>query len=207
LSATPPPSADAKEAFLRRVAARTAALDAEPDIAIVPAAPTPLPHRAGLWAGVAAVPRWAAGLAAGLLLAGGIGLGVLLQPRLANGDDGATIAALIEDSLAPRPLTDSQLPNPATGVVYAAPERREALLIALGLPGLADGRRYQVWLFTATGERLGGGLFDVDANGTGQILIAAPDAFAAYRAVGVSAEPAAGSAAPTSPLVLGGWIG
>ena len=129
-------------------------------------------------------------------------LNVALRQEL---DRPQLVAELLTDGDA-HPLTDSSLESPASGVVYVEPARSRALLIAHSLPPVTDDQRYQIWLFTAAGERLSGGTFAADDNGHGQIVFEAPRPLADFAALGVSVEPAAGSAAPTTPLALGGWI-
>jgi len=51
-----------------------------------------------------------------------------------------------------------------------------------------------------------GGFLPVDADGNSEALIEATASFGSYVAVGLSPEPLAGSASPTGPLALGGWI-
>jgi len=153
--------------------------------------------------------RWSAGplmlgLVAGLaLLAVSLGIwNVLLQQDVS---ENRAVAHFLEN-VPGRILDDSVLSPPASGVVYADPERRDALIVAHGLPPLPSDQRYQVWLFTPSGDRVSGGLFDVNDQGIGQALLEAPQPLAAYVALGLSAEPASGSPAPTTPLSLGGWL-
>lgn len=79
-------------------------------------------------------------------------------------------------------------------------------MTARGLAPVPDGYGYQVWLFTETREQVGAAFLPVDALGDGHALVTAPESFAAFWAVGLSAEPLSGSASPTAPLALGGWI-
>ncbi|MGH2557820.1 MAG: anti-sigma factor [Thermomicrobiales bacterium] len=81
-----------------------------------------------------------------------------------------------------------------------------AFLLAHGLPALPSDQRYQIWLFTESGEQISAGSIAGGADGFVQGLIRAPESFAAYWAIGLSAEPYAGNAAPTAPLALGGWL-
>jgi hypothetical protein len=145
----------------------------------------------------------ALGMAAALLLLA-FGLSTL-RPE-APGAGQAIIAGIVAD--APfYPLTDGELRPPATGVLFAAGDAMQAVLVAEGLPLLPTEQRYQVWLFAANGERTSAGLFTPDASGRAEVLLETERELAAYAAVAVSAEPAAGGQGPTSPLALGGWIG
>ncbi len=136
-----------------------------------------------------------------LLLLGG--WNVLLQREL---EERTWVAGLLANPAAAHPLADSELASGARGVFYTEEERPQGVLLASYLPPLGDDQRYQVWLFTEEGERVSGGLFDPNGDGTATAIVEAPSPFGDYWAVGISAEPADGSLAPTSPLVLGGWI-
>ncbi len=196
-------------ALLERVAAREAvapvvASVVAPGVVAPPeVVPTPLPARPPArperWRRLAA--RGALAAAAVLLLAFG-GWNVALQRQL---DQREAVVRLLDNPAAAHALTDGELPD-AQGVFYAVPDGDTALLLASGLPALPPDRRYQLWLFAEDGARESGGLFAVAADGTARVTLRDPAGFARYAAVAVSPEPAIGSAAPTGPLVLGGWI-
>lgn len=116
------------------------------------------------------------------------------------------IAALLLDPDKAHAINDSELDVGAGGAMFVDDEHKIALLIASGLPIPASDERYQVWLFKQNGERVAAGVVPVDSDGVGQAVVRAPEAFAAYWAVGVSLEPASGSEEPTTPLVVGGWL-
>lgn len=132
-----------------------------------------------------------------------VGWNVLLQRQL--GDD-SHLEDLLADPGSAFALTDSEVPTSASATFYVDPTRDDGLLTAQGLPQLTAGQRYQVWLFTEDGQRVSGGSFVPDASGSAVTVIEAPASFDTYWAVAVSAEPEGSSAAPTSPLLLGGWI-
>jgi anti-sigma-K factor RskA len=151
------------------------------------------------------VPRWAlvAASAAMLLVSGLVGWGY--TQRNGNlGDVDGTISALVDDAATAYPLDDSDLAVSATGVVFAEPQGREVYLVANGLPGLPPDQRYQVWLFTARDQLESAGLLTVGADGDLRALLQTPAPFTDYVGVALTAEPATGSASPTSDLVLGG---
>lgn len=175
-----------------------------------PAAPQPLQIVPGeTWAQRAKVVRMPTRLARIVLAAAAIGLLLLggwnlwLQQEL--GDQDALIALIAEPGNA-YPLTDSEIPTEASAIFYVDPQRDRALLTAQNLPSLASDQRYQVWLFTETGERVSGGSFVPEMDGTVALAVDTAEPLSTYWAVGVSTEPAGGSDAPTSPLLLGGWI-
>lgn len=170
------------------------ALPAERSPATGPEArrPTPWPR-----------PALVGALAAAAVLLVAIGVWNL-RPNNESSDRDA-IAAIVAGATA-HPLTDGQLSPPASGVLFTAADDDRAALVAEGLPPLPADQRYQIWLFADDGERTSGGLFAADPGGRAEVVIDPPQPLAAYAAVAVSAEPAAGSQAPTSPLALGGWL-
>jgi anti-sigma-K factor RskA len=151
------------------------------------------------------VPRWAlvAASAAVLLVSGLVGWGYVQRTGNVVNED-ALVSALVDDSAAAYPLDDSDLSVPATGVVFAEPQGHEVYLVANGLPGLPGDQRYQVWLFTAGDHLESAGLLTVGNDGDLRALLRTPAPFTDYVGVALTAEPATGSAAPTSDLVLGG---
>ena len=84
----------------------------------------------------------------------------------------------------------------------AAPQ---AVLMVRDLPRLQPNREYQLWLVREN-TRDNGGTFRVDEQGFGMLLVHAPYPLSAYRAAGITEEPAGGSPGPTSPRVIGGVL-
>lgn len=94
------------------------------------------------------------------------------------------------------------LPESRAILMYQS-ESQQALLFAEGLPPLSADQVYQLWL--VQGEtRISGGLFQVDSNGYGLLLIDAPLGLGSYDRMGVTPEPAGGSPGPTAPAVVRG---
>jgi anti-sigma-K factor RskA len=150
------------------------------------------------------VPRWAlvAAAAAVLLVSGLVGWGY--EQRNGNAVIEDDPIPLVDDSASAYPLDDSDLPVSATGVLFAEPQGREVYLVANGLPALPSDERYQVWLFTTDDQQQSAGMVAVGADGDLRALLETPAPFANYVGVALTAEPATGSAVPTSDLVLGG---
>lgn len=146
--------------------------------------------------------RTAAAVAAALVLALA-GWAISLQREL--GDD-RRVDSLVSTPSFAHFLTDTEAGSTTRGVIYVDPDDDQALVTARGLAPVPAGYGYQVWLFTETGEQASAGFLPVDALGDGHALVTAPEAFEAFWAVGLSAEPLSGSASPTAPLALGGWI-
>ena len=147
--------------------------------------------------------RVALAIAAAVILAVG---GWAVVDRL--GDDGGDdrVAQLTGNPAFAHPLTDTESGSSAAGVIYVDPAEAIAYVTATGLVALPEGRGYQVWLFTERGQQVSGGFLSVDADGNAEALVTTPASFGSYVAVGLSPEPLSGSASPTGPLALGGWI-
>ncbi len=87
-----------------------------------------------------------------------------------------------------------------TEVVYSKQLGKAAISVK-GLPPAPDGKTYQLWYVGAGGTITSAGLFGVDADGSGQALLAGQAA--PTDKVAVSVEPAGGSTQPTTdPLVV-----
>jgi anti-sigma-K factor RskA len=92
----------------------------------------------------------------------------------------------------------------AKGHFWAAPSGQVACLVVQGLPAVAAGQAYQVWLIHGA-ERTSGGIFDA-RDGNGWILVQLDEPLANYDSIGVTVEPRPGSAMPTGPPVLRGAL-
>jgi len=93
----------------------------------------------------------------------------------------------------------------AYGTVVLDMGEREGVLAVTGLPRLDVAHRYQVWLIRGA-ERRRAGLFSVDAQGYGSVLLSVPVDFRDFRGLGVSVEPAGGSPVPTGALLMSGAL-
>lgn len=93
----------------------------------------------------------------------------------------------------------------ARGTLLLRASTTQAVLIVQNLPPLSPDRVYQLWLIRE-GVRDDGGIFRVDNQGFGMLHIQAPYPLNAYRAAGITEEPAGGSPGPTSPRLIGGAL-
>lgn len=86
-----------------------------------------------------------------------------------------------------------------------SPAREAGVMIADGLPPLADGQTYQAWVVYETAWE-SAGTFSVDASGAGTLLVSGghhdDGALGAPTWYCVTVEPAGGSAKRTGPMVL-----
>lgn len=93
----------------------------------------------------------------------------------------------------------------AQGIVYRGEGGTSALICVFDMPELPAGMAYQVWLIQ-DGKRDSGGLFQVSGDGYGILMLDLQRPLSDYSAVGITVEPEAGSAGPTSPRVIGGAL-
>jgi len=94
----------------------------------------------------------------------------------------------------------------ATGHFWATPRGQVGCLVAQGLPPLADGQVYQVWLVHG-GAHVSGGTFEA-RNGNGWVLVRSDEALSDYDTLGVTVERRGGSSEPSSaPVLLGAIAG
>jgi anti-sigma-K factor RskA len=85
------------------------------------------------------------------------------------------------------------------------PAGREAVLVTAGLATLPAERAYQVWLLRG-GQPVPNALFRVGVGGEGRLVVRASTRLRDVDAVAVTPEPAAGSPAPTGPIMLMGEL-
>ena len=94
--------------------------------------------------------------------------------------------------------------DPQAHAMLMRPSRSQsAVLVAIGLEPLPQGRTYQLWLIHNS-ERQSGGVFTVDVEGYGQMTFQSPMPFTEIQQLGVTIEPASGSALPGGDKVLSG---
>lgn len=101
-----------------------------------------------------------------------------------------------------RELKGTDLAPGGAGRIYFDPAQGSGLLVVYGLEALSPNETYQFWMIGANGPE-SAGLFRVQANGQGELLINWHQAFQNYQAVGVSREPAGGSPQPSRIVLLG----
>jgi anti-sigma-K factor RskA len=93
----------------------------------------------------------------------------------------------------------------AYGTLVVDVEDNEGVLAVRGLPKLSPDQSYQLWLKKG-GQVQSGGLFNVDEDGYGSLLVKIPGGFRGFRAFSISVEPADGSPSPSGSLVLKGGL-
>ncbi len=186
--ATPPPSLRASVlagiAQVRPLPPLTAENEAEPDVG---GTVVPIRRRRRT--------AWFAAAAAAAVIAVG---GVAWSPW---SDDAGAPSPMARVAAAADATTVRNTQGGVTTQVAYSKQLGKAAISVKGLPPAPDGKTYQVWYVGAGGTITSAGLFGVDADGSGQALLAG-EATPTDK-VAVSVEPAGGSAQPTTdPLVV-----
>lgn len=104
-----------------------------------------------------------------------------------------------------RVLQGTEVAPQARGALVADPQQATALLVVSGLAPLPPNRVYQFWLIRGE-QPIDAGIFTVDPNGIGQLVVLAPSPIADFQAVGLTVEPEGGSPLPTGDLVMIGTL-
>jgi anti-sigma-K factor RskA len=112
---------------------------------------------------------------------------------------------LMSPTLVERPLAGGEAAPNARGRLYLDPNRRQGMVVVSELPRLTPDRAYQVWL-RGKGGVVSAGLLRMDDRGTGYALLEAVQPLDQFEAIGISLEPAGGSAQPTGPRMLIGSL-
>jgi len=91
----------------------------------------------------------------------------------------------------------------AAGMLVMSDDGDYGVLIVDGLPRLDNTKQYQLWLIS-DGEKANGGVFSVNQEGYGNLLVASSKPLTEYSTFGITVEPEGGSPGPTGVKVLGG---
>jgi anti-sigma-K factor RskA len=83
-------------------------------------------------------------------------------------------------------------------VVYNS--QQGALIYAGTLPPLAVDKSYELWVIPQTGNPIAAGVFSIDSNGDGSVVLPKIPAGVSAKAFAVTIEPAGGGAAPSGPM-------
>ncbi|MEP7199063.1 MAG: anti-sigma factor [Chloroflexota bacterium] len=171
----------------------------------IQAASIPTRSTQGFWRRWFAWPRWALATAAVAALAlVAFGVWMVAAPRAETTD--AELASVLQTpGVVKVPIKGTDRAPEAMGQVVITPDASAGYLVVSHLAVLPSQQTYQVWL-TRNGERDSGGTFSVNANGWAAFRLKAPRPFNSYQEIGVSVEPAGGSAWPTTNRVIGGLL-
>ena len=116
-------------------------------------------------------------------------------------DDSGSTSPLGQVTAAADAMKVSSTKGSVTTEVVYSKQLGKAAISVTGLPPAPDGKTYQTWYIGADGTATSAGLLTPDADGRGSLLLQGDPSAAAN--VGVTLEPAGGSAQPTTdPLVV-----
>jgi anti-sigma-K factor RskA len=90
----------------------------------------------------------------------------------------------------------------STGILVIDTDGEYGTLVVEGLPVLDQDHQYQLWLIR-DGQRASGGVFSVNPEGYGALIVSSPEPLSSYPAFGITIEPEGGSPGPTGDKVLG----
>ena len=93
----------------------------------------------------------------------------------------------------------------AEGTLVISGDGEYGTLVVDGLPALDQAHQYQLWLIRGE-QRTSGGVFSVNEEGYGALLISSEAPLSSYPSFGITIEPAGGSPGPTGDKVLGGSL-
>jgi anti-sigma-K factor RskA len=88
------------------------------------------------------------------------------------------------------------------GKVFYLPGKAHLVFLASNMAPLPPDRVYELWLIPVTGAPIPAGLFKADAHGSGSIVNPPLHAGVEAKAFAITVEPEAGSAAPTSQIIM-----
>jgi anti-sigma-K factor RskA len=109
--------------------------------------------------------------------------------------EGMQVVAMVGTDAAPH----------AEGTLVISADGEYGTLVVDGLPELDRAQQYQLWLIRDE-QRTSGGVFSVNEEGYGALLISSDDPLSSYPSFGITIEPAGGSPGPTGDKVLGGSL-
>lgn len=123
-----------------------------------------------------------------------------MKKQMAATERAREIAALLGS---PQTVTVNLAPKApvTTGggrVIYNS--KQGALIYAGTLPALAANKSYELWVIPQTGNPIAAGVFSVDPNGDGSVVLPKIPLGVSAKAFAVTIEPSGGGAAPTGPM-------
>ncbi len=102
-------------------------------------------------------------------------------------------------------MAGTEVAPDAEGTLVISGDGEYGTLVVDGLPALDQAHQYQLWLIR-DGQRTSGGVFSVNEEGYGALLISSEAPLSSYPSFGITVEPAGGSPGPTGDKVLGGSL-
>ena len=113
--------------------------------------------------------------------------------------------AVAAESMQVVAMAGTEVAPDAEGTLVISGDGEYGTLVVDGLPALDQAHQYQLWLIR-DGQRTSGGVFSVNEEGYGALLISSEAPLSSYPSFGITVEPAGGSPGPTGDKVLGGSL-
>jgi anti-sigma-K factor RskA len=102
-------------------------------------------------------------------------------------------------------LEGTDLAPETSGYVMVFRDQNYGSLAVTHAPLLTEDQQYQIWLIR-DGVRTSGGVFSVNEDGYGNLMVSAEQPLDSFDAFGITIEPLGGSPQPTGGKVLGGEL-
>lgn len=100
-------------------------------------------------------------------------------------------------------LEGTNLAPETSGYVMVFRDQNYGSLAVTHAPLLTEDQQYQIWLIQ-DGVRTSGGVFSVNDDGYGNLMVSAEQPLDSFQSFGVTIEPLGGSPQPTGVKILGG---
>ncbi len=101
-------------------------------------------------------------------------------------------------------LVAAKTPPQPQGKAFYLRNRSSLVFLASNMPALPPQKAYELWLIPTAGNPIPAGLFKPDAHGSATVVNPPLPAGAQAKAFAVTVESEAGSAAPTTPILMMG---
>lgn len=102
-------------------------------------------------------------------------------------------------------LQGTDLAPETSGYVMVFKGQNYGSLAVIHAPLLGEDQQYQIWLIQ-DGIRTSGGVFSVNEDGYGNLMVSASQTLDSFDAFGITIEPQGGSPQPTGEKILGGEL-
>jgi anti-sigma-K factor RskA len=102
-------------------------------------------------------------------------------------------------------LESTDLAPETSGYVMVFRDQNYGSLAVTHAPLLTEDQQYQIWLIQ-DGVRTSGGVFSVNEDGYGNLMVSAEQPLDSFQSFGVTIEPLGGSPQPTAEKILGGEL-
>ncbi|MDQ2836824.1 MAG: anti-sigma factor [Actinomycetota bacterium] len=121
------------------------------------------------------------------------------QHRTTSRTSAAQVSAVQKLLAAPDLRASTTAFEKGSGTLVYSKDEHKLVLIGHGMPALASDKTYQLWMLPTTGDAISAGTFTPDS--AGNVELPAAGDLTGIPKMGISVEPAGGSAQPTAGTV------